>query len=60
MTDGDRFPAQLFLLVLTGSVGGSATVAQILANDELGIRDLTLDRRRSGPISSPSSSEWPE
>jgi hypothetical protein len=37
---------RLFLLVLTGSVGGSATVAQILANDELGIRDLTLERRR--------------
>jgi hypothetical protein len=37
---------RLFLLVLSGADGGSATVAQILANDELGIRDLTLERRR--------------
>jgi len=37
---------RLFLLVLTGPIGGSATVAQILANDELGIRDLTLEKRR--------------
>jgi hypothetical protein len=37
---------RLFLLVLAGADGADATVAQILANDELGLRDLTIERRR--------------
>lgn len=37
---------RLFILVLTPPDGGDATVAQLLANDELGIRDLSLEKRR--------------
>jgi len=41
---------RLFLLILTPTDGGNSTVAQTLANDELGIRDLTLERRRAREI----------
>jgi hypothetical protein len=41
---------RLFFLVLAGSDGGSVTVAQLLGNDELGLRDLTVERRRSRDI----------
>ena len=37
---------RLFILVLAGEDGGAATVAQLLGNDELGLRNLTLERRR--------------
>ena len=37
---------RLLLLVLKSPDGGASTVAQILANDELGIRDLSLERKR--------------
>lgn len=37
---------RLFLLVLSRTDGGDATVAQILANDELGLRNLTVERKR--------------
>ena len=37
---------RLFLFILSAAEGGDATVAQVLANDELGVRDLTLERKR--------------
>jgi hypothetical protein len=41
---------RLVIVVLPGSEGGNATVAQILANDELGVRDLTVERKRMREI----------
>ncbi len=41
---------RLFLLLLAGWDGGDSTMAQILANDELGIRNLTIERHRRREI----------
>lgn len=41
---------RLFLLILQGADGGAATVVQLLANDELGIRDVSVERKREREI----------
>jgi hypothetical protein len=41
---------RLILLLLAGADGGHPTVAQILANDELGIRNLTIERKPAREI----------